>query len=91
MDENIKITKQCVEYARSVAQRKKEYFSREAELGYIGSSSKFWMRFCGRSCWRKNLTTVEDAKRFVTETGVDLFSPAIGSIHGALKSTHDPV
>ncbi|MBI3633797.1 MAG: class II fructose-bisphosphate aldolase [Candidatus Vogelbacteria bacterium] len=91
LEENIKITKQCVEYARVIGKREERDILIEGELGYIGSSSKILEEIpVGAAIGEANLTTVEDAKRFVAETGVDLFSPAIGSIHGALKSTHDP-
>ncbi len=91
MEENIATTKKCVEYARQVSAREERDILIEAELGYIGSSSKLLEKIPeGAAVSEANLTTVEDAVRFVRETGVDLFSPAIGSIHGALKADHDP-
>jgi fructose-bisphosphate aldolase class II len=91
IDENIAITKKCVEYAREVSKREGRDILIEAELGYIGSSSKILDKIPeGVDLSESNLTSVADAVKFVSETGVDLFSPAIGSIHGALKSTHDP-
>lgn len=91
LEENIRITKQCVDYARQVSQNEEREILVEGELGYIGSSSKILEEIpSGAAVGLENLTTIEDAKRFISETGVDLFSPAIGSIHGALKSTHDP-
>ena len=32
------------------------------------------------------MTTVQEAKQFVAETGVDVLSPAVGNMHGLLKS-----
>ena len=32
------------------------------------------------------LTTAEEAARFVRETGVDMLAPAVGTMHGRLKS-----
>ncbi len=91
IDENIKITKQCVEYARQVSKAEERDILVEGELGYIGSSSKILDKIPeGAAVAEANLTTVAEAERFVKETGVDLFSPAIGSIHGALKFDHDP-
>lgn len=91
MEENIAITKKCVEYARHISKTEERDILIEGELGYIGSSSKILDKIPeGVGLSEENLTTVEEAVRFVRETGVDLFSPAIGSIHGALKSTNDP-
>ena len=85
MEENIAITKQCVEYAvvsgRDVLV--------EAELGYIGTSSKI-LDEVPEGVTLDQLTTPEDAKRFVEETGVDLFSPSVGNIHGMLKGVSNP-
>ncbi|HEY4518251.1 MAG TPA: class II fructose-bisphosphate aldolase [Candidatus Paceibacterota bacterium] len=77
MEENIKITKQCVDYARASGRD----VIVEAELGYIGEGSTV------RDTLPEGIqmTSVEDAVRFVKETGVDLFAPAVGNIHGMLK------
>ncbi|MFA6463687.1 MAG: class II fructose-bisphosphate aldolase [Candidatus Paceibacterota bacterium] len=87
LDENIKITKQCVDYANA----KNPNVLIEAELGYIGTSSKLLDAIPeGASIGDKMLTTIDDAKRFVTETGIDLFAPAVGNIHGMLKFAPEP-
>ena len=85
IEENIEITKKCVEYAHSVNSE----IIVEGELGYIGTSSKM-LDEIPEGVSLDNLTTVADAKRFVEETGVDLFSPSIGNIHGMLKSSANP-
>ncbi|PIR57663.1 MAG: tagatose-bisphosphate aldolase [Parcubacteria group bacterium CG10_big_fil_rev_8_21_14_0_10_38_31] len=85
MEENIKITKECVDYARSV----NPDVLIEAELGYIGQSSKL-LDEVPEGVSLDQLTTPEDAKRFVDETGVDLFSPSVGNIHGMLKNVSNP-
>ncbi len=36
------------------------------------------------------MTSVEDAVRFVAETGVDLFAPAVGNMHGVLRGSFNP-
>lgn len=82
LDENIKLTKQCVEYARNCGRE----VLVEAELGYIGQSSKI----LDGVPEGVELTSVADAARFVSETGVDLFAPAVGNIHGMLKDVPDP-
>lgn len=83
--ENIKITKQCVEYARSV----NPDIIVEGELGYIGESSKL-LEEIPEGVSAENLTTPEEAKNFIAETDVDLFSPSVGNIHGMLKHAHNP-
>jgi fructose-bisphosphate aldolase class II len=86
-EENIKITKQCVEYAKSV----NPDILVEAELGFIGSSSKVLDVIPeGVKITEEFLTKPEEAKRFVLETGVDMLAPAIGNIHGMLKGGKDP-
>jgi fructose-bisphosphate aldolase, class II len=82
LEENIKVTKQCVEYAKSV----NPDILVEAELGYIGQSSKVLDSVPDGV----ELTSVEEAERFVRETGVDLFAPAVGNIHGMLRDVPDP-
>lgn len=86
-EENIKITKQCVEYARSV----NPDIIVEAELGFIGKSSQVLEGIPeGVKITEEFLTTPEEAKKFVEETGVDMLAPAIGNIHGMLKGGKDP-
>ncbi len=87
LEENIKITKQCVEYAKSVNPE----ILVEAEIGYIGTSSKLLDEIPeGVNLGADSLTKPEEAEHFVRETGVDLLAPAVGNIHGMLKSGHDP-
>lgn len=85
IEENIAKTKECVAYARSV----NPDILVEAELGYIGTSSKL-LDEIPEGVSLEHLTTPEDAKRFVQETGVDLFSPSVGNIHGMLRNAKNP-
>ena len=86
-EDNIKITKQCVEYAKSV----NPDIIVEAELGFIGSSSKVLDGIPeGVKITEEFLTKPEEAKKFVEETGVDMLAPAVGNIHGMLKGGKDP-
>jgi len=86
-EENIKVTKKCVEYAKSVNPN----IIVEAELGFIGSSSKVLDGIPeGVKITEEFLTKPEEAKRFVEETGVDMLAPAVGNIHGMLKGGKDP-
>ncbi len=84
-EENARITKQCVEYARSVNPE----IIVEAELGYIGTSSKV-LDAIPEGVSLENLTTGEEAARFVAETGIDLFAPSVGNIHGMLRNIPEP-
>ena len=82
IDKNIEMTKKCVEYAKSINPE----IIVEGELGYIGGSSKMLDEVPDGI----EMTSVRDAERFVKETGVDLFSPAVGNIHGMLKNLGNP-
>ena len=76
-----------MEYARS----KNPDILVEAELGYIGTSSKILDEIPeGAGVSEETLTSAEDAARFVAETGVDLFSPSVGNIHGMLRDMPNP-
>jgi len=90
MDENIAFVREVVKYARS----KKGLFGGhdiivEGELGYIGQSSSLHDELpAGVSL--ENLTKPEDAARLVKEGGLDCLAPAVGNIHGMLKSAAEP-
>lgn len=87
LEENIAKAKECVEYARSVGRD----VLIEGELGYIGTSSKVLTEVPeGAAITDEMLTKVEDAKRFVDETGVSLLAPAVGNIHGMFGKAKDP-
>jgi fructose-bisphosphate aldolase, class II len=80
--ENIRETKRVVEYVRMVNPR----IIVEGELGYIGTKSEVLEKVPDGV----QKTTPEEAVRFVKETGVDMFAPAVGNVHGMLKSGHEP-
>ena len=86
VEENIKNTKECVDYARASGRD----VLVEAELGYIGQSSKVLDAIPEGVDLKAGLTTPEMAKDFVEKTGVDLFAPAVGNIHGMMRVGHDP-
>lgn len=86
-EENIKLTKQCVDYARGCGRD----VLVEGELGYIGQSSKILDEIPeGVSFDDTSLTSAEKAKEFVELTGVDMLAPAVGNIHGMLRGGVDP-
>ena len=96
LEENIKITKQCVDYARSHEGKSPSTpyvlpptssVIIEGELGFIGTSSKMLDSIpAGAVVGEAQMTKPEDAARFVKETGIDLLAPAVGNIHGMVKS-----
>lgn len=85
LEDNIEQTKRAVDYAK----RQNPKILVEAELGYIGTSSAV-LEDIPEGVSLDNLTKADDAKRFVLETCIDLFSPSVGNIHGMLKSAKNP-
>ena len=82
LEENIRITRQCVDYARKCGRD----VIVEGELGFIGTSSKILDAIPeGAAVGEAMLTKPEDAIRFVRETGIDLLAPAVGNIHGIVR------
>jgi len=86
-EENLEITKQCVEYARA----QDRDILVEAELGNIGMSSKLLDGIPeGAEITDEMLTVPEELKAFVEYTGVDLIAPAVGNLHGMMKHGNNP-
>jgi fructose-bisphosphate aldolase class II len=86
LEENIIQTKKCVEYAKSVNPN----ILVEGEIGYIGTSSKLLDELPEGVDPEHAVTTTEELKRYVSETGVDLVAPAVGNLHGMLKGGKNP-
>lgn len=82
-EDNAKVTKECVDYARTVSTSTGRDILVEAELGFIGEGSNIKETIPEGA---GVLTKPEDAEKFVKLTGVDLFAPSVGSIHGLIKS-----
>ncbi|HEY4505545.1 MAG TPA: class II fructose-bisphosphate aldolase [Candidatus Paceibacterota bacterium] len=86
-EENVKITKQCVKYARNCGRD----VLIEGELGFIGTSSKVLDAIPeGVLLDEKSLTDPIKAKEFVDATGIDILAPAVGNFHGMLRGGRDP-
>ena len=86
-EENIKKTKEVVEYVKSVNPE----ILVEGELGYLGGSSVILKEIPKDAAIKpEDLTDPEEAERFVKETGVDLLAPAVGNIHGMFKNSPNP-
>jgi fructose-bisphosphate aldolase class II len=82
-EENVRITKQCVDYVRQVSTESGRDILLEAELGFIGSGSNIKDTIPEGA---GILTKPEDAKKFVDQTSIDMLAPSVGSIHGLIKS-----
>jgi len=79
--ENVMMTMEVVKYAREKAPG----MLVEGELGFIGSGSLIRDEIPD-GVSEATQTTPEDAKKFVEETGVDLFAPSVGNVHGLVRS-----
>ena len=77
--ENIARTKEAVEAIKAI----NPSVVVEGEIGDIGSGSEIHDTM--RSEFR-TLTTPEEAQQFVAATGIDVLAPAVGNMHGMLKS-----
>jgi ketose-bisphosphate aldolase len=78
-EENVRQTKTAVEALKEI----RPGILVEGEIGDIGSGSEIHE---AAPDLQPGLTTPEQAKRFVGETRVDTLAPAVGNMHGMLKS-----
>jgi ketose-bisphosphate aldolase len=78
-EENVRQTKAGVEALKSV----RPEILVEGEIGDIGSGSEI---HDAAPDLQKGLSTPEQAVQFVAETKVDTLAPAVGNMHGMLKS-----
>lgn len=77
-EENIRETRHAVQTLKSI----NSAVVVEGEIGDIGTGSQIHEKAPDRLV----LTTPEEARQFVQETGVDVLSPAVGNMHGMLRS-----
>ena len=83
-EENIKITKQVVDYAKE----KNPNILVEGELGYLRGGSDIHKE--KTDIKEEDLTKPEQAKEFVRRTGVDSLAVVVGNIHGIELSMKNP-
>ncbi len=88
-EENVALVKKCVDYVRDYETKTGKKVLVEAELGYIGQSSSL-NKALPEGVSEANLTTPDQAKDFVLRTGIDMFAPAIGNVHGILVDAEEP-
>ena len=79
LEENIRQTRTAVEILKSI----RPEILVEGEIGDIGSGSEIHETEHDLSA---ALTTVVEARQFVEETKIDILAPAVGNMHGMLKS-----
>lgn len=79
LDEGARETRRAVEAVKSI----NPAIVVEGEIGYIGVSSKVLDRVPEGA---GKLTTPEEAKQFADSTGIDVLAPAVGNMHGMLRS-----
>ena len=77
LDQNITLTRQAVELAHAHG------VSVEAELGHVGEGQDD----LSADQQQSHLTRVDEAERFVKETGVDALAVSIGTLHGLYRGT----
>ena len=77
--ENVRRTKEAVEELKVI----NPSVVVEGEIGNIGSGSEIHDAVQNEF---RTLSTAEEARQFVASTGIDVLAPAVGNMHGMLKS-----
>jgi fructose-bisphosphate aldolase class II len=78
-EQNVRQTKEAIEALKAI----NPAILVEGEIGDIGTGSEIHDAAPDLS---KGLTSPAQAKEFVESTGVDILAPAVGNMHGMLKS-----
>ncbi len=78
-EQNVRQTKEAVEALKAI----NPAILVEGEIGDIGTGSEIHETAPDLS---KGLTSPAQAKEFVQSTGIDILAPAVGNMHGMLKS-----
>ena len=78
-EQNVRQTKEAVETLKTI----NPAILVEGEIGDIGTGSEIHEEAPDLS---KGLTSPAEAKQFVESTGIDILAPAVGNMHGMLKS-----
>jgi fructose-bisphosphate aldolase class II len=78
-EENVRQTKEAVQTLKTI----NPAILVEGEIGDIGTGSEIHEAAPDLS---KGLTNPMEAKQFVESTGIDILAPAMGNMHGMLKS-----
>ena len=78
-EQNVRQTKEAVEALKTI----NPAILVEGEIGDIGTGSEIHDAAPDLS---KSFTTPEEARQYVEATGIDILAPAVGNMHGMLKS-----
>jgi fructose-bisphosphate aldolase, class II len=78
LEENVVRTKEAVQAIKAI----NPTMLAEGEIGNIGTGSEIHETPQGD----RALSTPEEARQFVEATGIDILAPAVGNMHGMLKS-----
>ena len=78
-EQNVRQTREAVETLKSI----NPAILVEGEIGDIGTGSEIHEE---APDLEKGLTTPVEAKQYVESTGIDILAPAVGNMHGMLKS-----
>jgi fructose-bisphosphate aldolase, class II len=78
-EENVRQTKDGVETLKKI----NPAILIEGEIGDIGTGSEIHEKVLDVS---KGLTSASEAKRFAEATGIDILAPAVGNMHGMVRS-----
>jgi fructose-bisphosphate aldolase class II len=78
-EENVRQTKDGVETLKKI----NPAILIEGEIGDIGTGSEIHEKVLDLS---KGLTSASEAKRFAEATGIDILAPAVGNMHGMVRS-----
>src|SRR5580658_6708105 len=78
-DKNVSSTKETVEAIKAI----NPAILAEGEIGNIGTGSEIHETVSNDF---RNLSTPEEARQFVDAAGIDVLAPAVGNMHGMLKS-----
>src|SRR5262245_32717807 len=78
-EQNVRQTKEAVEALKNINPE----ILVEGEIGDIGTGSEIHEKTPDLA---KGLTSPVEAKQFVESTGIDILAPAVGNMHGMLKS-----
>ena len=83
-EENIKKTKEAVEYVRGIEKVLGKGIIIEGEIGYLRGSSSLHKEKL--EITEADLTTADQATRFLAETGVNSLAVVIGNAHGVFAA-----
>ena len=78
-EQNVTRTKETVEAIKAI----NPAIIAEGEIGDIGSGSEIHET---AQSGTRSLTTPEEARQFVQATGIDVLAPAVGNMHGMVRS-----